>query len=83
MRLKPDYLSFPMLSFSIIRINIIITIFKSIFTTIITSIVVAGAAAIVYVAIFSNFIAYKLFLVFQPLLTDETKTSINGYYIWL
>ncbi len=47
-----------------IRITIVITIFKSIITTIITTIVVVVAAAIIYVAVFSNFIVYKLFLVF-------------------
>ena len=59
---KPDYLSFPMLIFISIRINI--SHFKSIITTIIITIVVFGAAAIVYIAPFSIFIAYKLFLVF-------------------
>ena len=46
---KPDYLSFPMLSF-FIRFNIIVSIFKSMITTIITTIVVGD------VAVFSNFI---------------------------
>ena len=59
--MKLDYLSFTMLSFFIIRIRIIVTIFKFIITIIINTI---GVAAIVYVAVFSNFTAYKLFLVF-------------------
>ena len=50
--------------FFIIRINIIATIFKSIITTIITTIVVADVAAIVNAVVISNFIVYKLFLVF-------------------
>ena len=51
------------LAFFIIKININDTIFKSIITTIITTIVPVGATAIVYAAVFSNFILYKLFLV--------------------
>ena len=45
-----------MLCFFIIRINIIVIIFKSIMTTIITIIVDVGTAAIIYVAVFCNFI---------------------------
>ena len=57
------------LVFVIIRINIIVNILKSIITIIITTIIGGGGAmAIVYVTVFSNFIVYKLFLVFEPLL---------------
>ena len=52
----------------IIRINIIVNIFKSIITTFISTIVVVSAAAIVYVEVLSNFIVNKLFFVFSPLL---------------
>ena len=48
--------------------NIITTIIKSIIINIITTIVAVDAADIVYIAVFSNFIVYKLFLVFKLLL---------------
>ena len=53
---KPDYLSFPMLIFFILRITIIVTIFKSITTIIITTIVVSSVAVFVYVSVFGNLI---------------------------
>ena len=49
---KPDYLSFAMLSFSIIRIDDIVTISKSVITTIIT------VAIIDSIAVFSDFIVF-------------------------
>ena len=50
-------------------------IFKSIITTIITIIIIGGGGGgvVVYIAVFSNFIVYQLFLVFyfcwNPLLS--------------
>ena len=68
MSVKQDYVSFPILSgvFFIIRINIIVNIFKFIITNVVTTIIVTSATANVYLAGFSNFIVYKLFLVYSP-----------------